>query len=129
VSTDDDLATVLKLYDAFAARDLPALTDLLHPEVTVSQAGDLPWSGRFTGHDGVVRFLTTLLAHVDSTLVPGEVFHTGEAVVQVGRTRGATRTAGTPFDVAEVHVLHVRDGLVDRFEALVDTDAFHAALG
>lgn len=128
MSSDEGVAVARRLYAGFAARDMTAIGAMLHPEVRVYQAGDLPWAGTYSGHEGAAAFLHALLAHVDSRVEIGELFAAGDAVVQVGRTRGRALVTGRPFDASEVHVLRVRDGLVTRFEAFVDVAEFRRAL-
>ncbi|MDL5157509.1 nuclear transport factor 2 family protein [Actinomycetospora termitidis] len=128
MSSRDDVEVARELYAGFAARDMAAVGALLHPEVRVEQAGGLPWSGTYTGPTGVQAFLGALLAHVDSRVEIGELFAVGDAVVQVGRTRGTARATGRSFDAAEVHVLRVRGGSIASFEAFVDEAEFARAL-
>lgn len=125
----DDDALVRRLHAAFATRDLDMFLDLLHPDVELFQSGALPWGGAYRGRAGAARFIRALLAHVDPHLVLGSVVHAGDAVIETGRTRGTALATGRTFDVAEVRVLRIRAGLVVRFEAFVDADAFLLALG
>jgi uncharacterized protein len=126
--SSDGVATARRLYDGFARRDLAAVAAVLHPEVTVRQEGELPWSGTYAGPAGAAAFVGALLEHVDPRVEVLEVFAAGAAVVQVGRSRGTARATGKHFDAAEVHVLRVRDGLVTAFEAFVDVAEFRRAL-
>ncbi|MFC5065577.1 nuclear transport factor 2 family protein [Actinomycetospora atypica] len=128
MSSRDDLAVVRRLYAGFAARDTAAIGAVLHPEVRVYQAGELPWAGTYEGPAGVQAFLGALLGHVDPEVEVVDLFAAGDAVVQVGRSRGRAHATGRTFDASEVHVFRVRDGLVVRFEAFVDVAEFRRAL-
>ena len=127
--TEQDLATVRQVYDAFERADVPRIMALFAEDGTVVQSPALPWGGTHTGHGGLGHFLTTLVSHLDSRPETERLFADGAGhVVQVGRTRGTVRATGAPFDVAEVHVFTLAGGRVARFEAYVDTPAMLAAL-
>lgn len=128
MSSSEAVAVVRRLYEGFGARDTAGVGAVLHPEVRVYQAGDLPWAGTYEGPEGVPAFLRALLGHVDPRVEIVDLFAAGDAVVQIGRSRGRALATGRPFDASEVHVLRVRDGLVVRFEAFVDVAEFRQAL-
>ena len=126
---EQDTAVVRAVYDAFDRGDLAAIMALVAPGVTVQQSPAVPWGGTYTGHEGLGRFLAALTGHLDSRPEIERLFADGDGhVVQVGRTRGTVRATGAGFDVAEVHLWTVRDGLVQRFEAYLDAPAMRAAL-
>ena len=127
--TEQDLALVREVYDAFARADVPRIMALFAEDGTVVQSSALPWGGTHSGHAGLGHFLTTLVAHLDSHPETERLIADGAGhVVQVGRTRGVVRATGAPFDVAEVHVFTLAGGRVTRFEAYLDTPAMLAAL-
>ena len=126
---EQDTAVVLAVYEAFGRGDGAAIMALTAPEVTVQQSPAVPWGGTYEGHAGLGDFLAALTGHLDSRPESERLFGDGDGhVVQVGRTRGTVRATGAAFDVAEVHLWTVRDGLVHRFEAYLDTPAMRAAL-
>jgi uncharacterized protein len=122
-----DLDLVAQVYRAFEARDFTVINRLFDPDIEIHQTAELPWGGHHRGHSGAVEFFSTLLAHVDSKVVPERMFAAGDDVVQVGRTVGTTKQ-GDPFDVEEVHVWHLRSGLVVGLDAYIDTPAMLTAL-
>ncbi|MBB3675080.1 nuclear transport factor 2 family protein [Modestobacter versicolor] len=124
-----DLAVVRGVYEAFGRGDVAAITARFAEDGTVAQSPALPWGGTHHGHAGLGHFLGTLTGHVASVPESQQLFADGDGhVVQVGRTRGVVRANGAGFDVAEVHVWTVRDGVVTRFEAYLDDAAMQAAL-
>jgi ketosteroid isomerase-like protein len=126
---EQDTAVVRAVYEAFGRGDVAAIMALVAPDATVQQSPAVPWGGTYTGHAGLGEFLTALTGHLDSRPETERLFADGDGhVVQVGRTRGTVRATGAGFDVAEVHVWTVRDGLVQRYEAYLDTPAMRAAL-
>ena len=123
------LDLVRSLYAAYAARDITAIFAILSPGIRITQTALLPWGGVFEGTAGAQRFMELLRTHVDSVATIERIFEAGEQVVVTGRTAGRTRASGTPFDVAIVHVLTVRDGKVVAAEYHIDTPAMLTALG
>ncbi|WP_433603082.1 nuclear transport factor 2 family protein [Nocardia sp. CA-135953] len=124
-----NLDLIARAYQAFDDRDYSVIPRVFDPEIEINQAAELPWGGHHHGHRGAVEFFTTLLAHIDSKVTCEHLFAVGDAVVQSGRTSGTTRTAGTAFDVPEVHVWSLREGRVVGFDAYIDTPAMPATLG
>ncbi len=123
-------AVVRAVYAAFDRGDVEAITALVAPDVTVYQSAAVPWGGTYTGHAGLGRFLAALTGAVESRPATERLVADGDGhVVQVGRTRGTVRATGAPFDVPEVHVWTVRDGLIRRFESFLDAATMRQALG
>ena len=122
------LALIRKLYDAMAARDLDTIVSLVDPDLTIVQTPELPWGGEHEGLEGLATFYGVLTETVNSKVEHDELFVAGNRVVQIGRTRGTVVSSGHPFDIREVHIWTVRDGMIVRFEAYIDTPAMLAAL-
>jgi ketosteroid isomerase-like protein len=122
------LEVVREIYDAFARRDGGAILRRLHADVEFHQTDLLPWGGCFRGHDGVHEFFDRLRNAIDSAVTVERFIDAGDHVAVTGRTRGRTRSGGTTFDVAIVHVWTVRDGRISRFEAYIETPPMLAAL-
>jgi uncharacterized protein len=127
--SESNLDVITGVYRAFQARDFGVVERYFHPDVEIVQTSQLPWGGRHHGHEGAITFFRTLLAHVEPDVEVERLFAAGDDVVQIGHTRGKTVATGTPFDVTEVHVWRLRDGLVVRYEAYIDTPAMLGALG
>ena len=123
-----DIEHVWALYRSFENRDLEACLAAFHPQIVVEQSPDLPWGGRHEGRDGLGAFLLKLAGTIDSSLTIEQLYSAGDKVVQTGRTAGTVLATGAVFDIPEVHILTMSDGLVIRFEALIDTPAMLAAL-
>lgn len=128
MSSDDNVATIRRVYDAMHARDVATLIDLFAPEVTLWQTPELPWGGSYEGHDGALTFFGRLIENIESAVETQDLYAAGDHVVQRGRTRGTVIANGAEFDVAETHLWELRAGKVIRFESYIDTPAMLAAL-
>ena len=126
--TTELLAKVETLYDAFARQDLGTVLAAVHPEATIVNEVPLPWGGTYHGPEGFGEFFGKLLGGLDTRVETEELIVSGDHVVQIGRTRGTVRETGKKFDAREIHIFRFRDGLVFRFEVLLDTPQMQAAL-
>jgi uncharacterized protein len=124
----DNVAIVREVYDAFERQDLEGLLALVDPECVVTQDASLPWGGRHVGHDGVSAFAFALMASTDSAVIVESLFEADDQVIQCGRSKGTVRANGNAFDIPEVHIWTVKDGLVVAAHFLIDTQAMLEAL-
>ncbi len=127
-SPDDNIATVRRMYDAFASRDIAVIAELLADNVEISQSAEVPWGGEYQGRDEAFTFMVKLIEHIESQVTTESLFAAGDHVVQTGRTRGTVLANGATFDVPEVHVWELRGGKVVRYQVYIDTPAMRAAL-
>jgi ketosteroid isomerase-like protein len=119
---------IAELYAALARRDLPAILELIDPEVSVSQTALLPWGGEYHGFEGAQQFFTELFRFVDSQLAVEEFVDAGDRVIVIGWARGHVRATGVPFNIRAVHVWTVKGDRGVRFEPNVDTPKMLEAL-
>ncbi|RDI55622.1 nuclear transport factor 2 family protein [Nocardia mexicana] len=127
--SQQNLEIIGQVYRAFETRDFGVVPRLFDPDIEIRQTDELPWGGRYLGHDGAIAFFRKLLAVVDGQAVSEYMFPAGDRVVQVGRTKGVTVDGRVPYDVAEVHVWQLRGDKIVAFEAYIDTPAMLTTLG
>lgn len=127
MTTDVDI--VRAVYEAFAARDIARVFELLDAECVITQDPALPWGGRHVGHDGFTDFALALTNAIDSAVTTEAFFAADGDVIQYGRTRGTARATGTTFDIPEVHRWTIRDGKAVAAHFAIDTAAMLDALG
>ena len=111
------------IYEAFRNQDLEHINSVFDDDVEIRQTELLPWGGTYRGKEGVSTFFERLLGTITSVVEPGELFEAGEAIVEVGRSRGTVSSTAQKFDVAEVHLWTLRDDKVVSFQAFIDTPA------
>lgn len=84
----------------------------------------IPYGGRWSGRDGVERFLEV---HESAEEIlewtRTEFIAQGDRVAVLGRYRGMPKPAGRAWETDFVDVLTVRGGKIARFEAFFDTAA------
>jgi ketosteroid isomerase-like protein len=126
--TRKSVEIIADLYAALARRDLPAMLELIDPEVSLSQTRLLPWGGEYHGFEGFQKFFGQLFRFVDSQLSVEEFVDAGDKVIVIGWSRGHVRATGATFNIRAVHVWTVRGGRGARFEPNVDTPRMLEAL-
>ncbi|WP_405883124.1 nuclear transport factor 2 family protein [Streptomyces sp. NBC_01136] len=125
--SQDDLAVVRAVYD-FINGTNPDGASLADPDITVYQTEELPWGGSYTGLAGFQKFYQAVSNAIHSEVETEALYQAGDRVVQTGRTRGAARATGKPFDAREVHIWQVRNGRIVSLEIYVDTSVLLEAV-
>ena len=123
-----NIEIIKELYAAFAAGGVDRILELCDPDCVVLQDDALPWGGRYEGLDGVVTFGLALGGTVDPVVTSDGLFEAGDRVIQFGRSRGTVLANGAVFDVPEVHVWTLRNGMVTTAEFYTDSQAMLDAL-
>jgi hypothetical protein len=126
--SEDNVELIRRGYEAYARRDFPAVFALLHTDVEIYQTELLPWGGIYRGHAEAREFFTKLNEQTEGEPEPAEFISAGDEVVAVGRLRGRVRATGKSYDLAIVHLWSIREGLVIRFAAYIDTPGMLSAL-
>jgi ketosteroid isomerase-like protein len=120
---------VKEAYARYQRGDIPGVFALLSPDIEIRQTTELPWGGIFHGHEGARKFFTLLGQHTAAMPQPEKAFEAGEDVVVIGRLKGTAKSTTAAIDLDIVHVWTVRDGLLIRFCAYIDTPVMKRALG
>jgi ketosteroid isomerase-like protein len=123
-----DLEKIEELYRAQQKSDVRSILMLMSPDVEIIQSDELPWGGRYTGHDGVKKFLAALTEHIDSQVQVERLIDAGEKIAVVGRTVGNALKTKLEFDIPVVHIWTFNEGQVIRFEPYIDNATMLAAL-
>ena len=116
------------IYDAFEMGDLSELVGAFSPEIELTQCRELPFGGRFHGHDGARAYFEKALTYLDPHLTIGQVINAGELAVVVGRNFGIARRTGRRFDLPFMHLWAFDEGLAVRLHMTIDVPGVLAAL-
>lgn len=132
---ESDLQPARKLYEDFAAGDIQAILESLHPQIEWYEAEGNPYQpdGRpFRGSQEIVEKLFAPLGQEwDSFTVTPRVFHECDrgVVVMEGRYTGVFTKTGRRLDCQVCHVLTYEGGKLLRFQQYVDTAQFRSVMG
>lgn len=125
-----NLDVVKCAYSALDADDLQTFLEFCAPDIEwlYPPTKEIPYGGRWMGHEGVTRFLATHDKAEDILeWTHSEMITQGDRVVVLGHYRGKAKPAGSVWEADFVNVLTVRDWTIQRFEAFFDTAAAVAA--
>ncbi len=126
---------VKKVYEAFGRGDVPAILEVMSPEVDwdYGHTTDVPWLAPRRGREGVGAFFRAIAEGLEfRRFVPKEIFASPDdriviALLDVEAVAKATGRALREED--EIHVWRFgTDGRVARFRHAVDTAMHRSAL-
>ena len=124
------LSIVQDAYACFGRGDIPALLQLLSPDVVWQFSGDrkAPYTGRFSGRGQVGEwFACVAQADAIQAFEPREFLAGDDHVTVIGWERTQALPAGGLFECEWVHVWQLRDGRITRFYGMLDSEASAAA--
>jgi len=123
--SDDNLAIVRAIYDAFAAGDIPGVLARMAPDIVWNEAENFPYAdgNPYVGPDAILGGVFARLGGEwdGFAAVPDEYLDAGDTIVVLGRYRGAHKATGRPLDAQFAHVWRVRDGKAAAFQQYTDT--------
>jgi ketosteroid isomerase-like protein len=117
---------VQRVYEAFGAGDVPALLELLDPQIEwqVPAMADVPFAGMWRGRDGIRQFLQKLGESQEVIEFRPEKFVAqGDAVIALGRFVMRVKVTGLESRSQWAHVWTMAGGRVTQFQEYVDTAA------
>jgi ketosteroid isomerase-like protein len=126
-----DVEVVREMLEAFNRGDYERSTALLHDEIEMYQAPEVPDSDTYVGKDGFLRGFTRWLSGFERgfQFAPEELVDCGDRVFARVMLRGVGRGSGVELDQEIFHVYEVRDGQVSRVRAFFDRDDAREAAG
>lgn len=127
----EPVQVVQDLYAAFGRGDMGAILSTLDENVDWhfnGRAQDVPFAGRWQGHDKAVDFFRTVAMSCEVLeFGPHEIIPMGEHVLSLGHERVQVRATGQTFETEWAHLFTVRGGKVARLREYYDTAAMAAA--
>ncbi|MBI2376996.1 MAG: nuclear transport factor 2 family protein [Deltaproteobacteria bacterium] len=130
-NTNDNVELVKRAYAAFGRGDIPAILDMMTPDVTIGIVGrkeDAPFLGMSTGPAGVGEFFKQLgEAQEIHSFEPERFLGAEEKVFVWGGYHWTMRKSGVSKRSEWLHVLTVRDGRIAAWQGHNDTAMLAAA--
>ncbi|HEX3731574.1 MAG TPA: nuclear transport factor 2 family protein [Mycobacteriales bacterium] len=131
MATDANLDLIHSVYAAFGRHDLPAVLNMLAPDVAwIHPEGMVPYGtgGTTLGHEGVTAFLAKVPTVIAAQKVePQEFIVDGDRVIVFG-SRHVTAHNGKSGILRFIHSWTLRDGRIIRLEDAFDTVEMHRLL-
>jgi ketosteroid isomerase-like protein len=118
-------------YEAYNARDLERLLELMHEDVDLTSAGMSGVEGSsHIGHHGMRRYFADLWETWEDPRVEVEhLLDRGELVVMLGGTTGRGRLSGVEATFEVATVIRVEDGRIRHYRTYRDWPAALDAAG
>jgi ketosteroid isomerase-like protein len=119
--SNEDIATVKRLVDAFNKRDVHAFAAITTPdfEWTTSMAaveGEIFW-----GRDGIETYFVRMKESWDEFLALADEYRDlGDGVLWLGRLEGRGRSSGVPVSAPLDILYDLRDGKISRMHSYLD---------
>jgi hypothetical protein len=113
--SDEDILRAA--YEAFNARELETVLELMHPEVDWPNAWE---GGRVAGREAVAAYWTRQFGEISSTVTPDRIDRHPDGAIIV-TVHQVVRDATTDEIQSDTHVLHrwqLEDGLIVRMDVL-----------
>ena len=123
---DSNVEVVQSAYDAFGRGDVEAVLGAMTDDIEWNEAEGMPYGGRWIGPQAVAEnVFGPVVADVENfSVVPEELYESGDTVISVTRYRGTGKATGAELDLQAVHVWDLRDGKLARFRLYADTVKF-----
>jgi ketosteroid isomerase-like protein len=119
---------VRALFDDFNRGDFEAALAKIADDVDWGEPPDIPESGSYHGHEGVVKGIARFMGAWERLRVDLEdVIEAGERVVVMTHWVGRSRTSGIEVDQRVAQVYRLRDGRVTRVRQFRTLDEALAA--
>lgn len=123
--SQENVALVRAIYDAFAAGDIAGVLGAMSPDIVWNEAENFPYADRnpYRGPEAVLHGVFARIgAEWDGfEVVAEELIDGGDTVVALGRYRGACKATGRAIDAQLAHVWRVEGGRAAAFQQYADT--------
>ena len=128
--SQDNIAFVRSLYEAFAKGDVPTVLAGFDENIEWNEAEGMPYGGQYHGPEAVAEnvFGPIPSDFDDFDVTPEEILADGDRVVVLLTQKGTAKESGNKLSMPAAHVWTVRDGKVTYFRQLADSATMNAAL-
>jgi ketosteroid isomerase-like protein len=123
--SQENVATVRSLYEAFAKGDVPTVLGAFTPGAEWREAENFLYAdgNPYIGSGAILQgvFLRLATEWDGFAANPAQFLDAGDTVVVTGRYTGAYKATGKSIDAQFAHVWTLQDGKVARFQQYADT--------
>jgi uncharacterized protein len=131
MTTQESLAVVKGVYEAFNRGDIQAMVEMMTEDVAWIFPGirsASPYAGQFEGRAGVMKFFELLASNEDlQAFEIRELIAEGDSVVALGYYRSRIKATGRTLEGEWAETFRLRNGKIARSQYYVDTAAVEAA--
>ncbi len=123
--SQENVALIRGLYDAFAIGDVPGVLALMSPDIVWHEAEHFPYADG-NPYVGPMAVAEGVFARCGSewdgfASIPDEIVDGGDTIIALGHYHGTYKATGKPMNAQMVHVWRIVDGKASAFQQYVDT--------
>jgi ketosteroid isomerase-like protein len=123
MSSEQNVAIVRRVYEAYERRDVATIQRLVRPDLVWQPQEVVLEAATLKGVDEVLAWLADWDDQfTDSRIEPEEFIDLGDRVVVVSRVSGRGRMSDVEVDMHTAHVFSFRDGKIAGVRAFFDRD-------
>jgi hypothetical protein len=123
--SQQNVATVRSLYEAFAKGDVPTVLGAFTPDAEWREAENFIYAdgNPYVGAGAILQgvFLRLATEWDKFAANPAQYFDAGDTVIVTGRYTGSYKATGRSIDAQFAHFWTLQDGKVARFQQYADT--------
>jgi ketosteroid isomerase-like protein len=123
--SQENVAVIQAIYDAFAAGDVPGIFDRMSPDIVWNEAENFPYAdgNPYVGPEAIATGVLARCAGEWDGFTPAidELLDAGDRVIGFGHYLGTYRQTGRAMRTQMVHVWTVAGGKAVRFQQYADT--------
>jgi ketosteroid isomerase-like protein len=128
--SEENVATLKRVYEAWGRGDFASNPDLYDPRVTLVIDPEIPDAGSYEGPEGIRSYMTSFLEAWNSlTIAASEIEAAGDRVLVRVRQTGVGKDSGVPVTFDYFQLWTLRDGKVVRLESIMREERAREALG
>src|SRR5512138_1413857 len=120
----DNVQIVQQVYKYFGEKNVPAILSLFDKDVVWERSGapDIPFSGTFNGHEGLIKFFTLVAQSVKiSEFSPKKFLRNEDTVAVIGDDEAEVISTGKKYKTHWIQTFTLKDGKVIHGRAYIDT--------
>ena len=128
--SEENIAVVRELYEAFGRGDVPAVLAGFDENIEWNESAGMPYGGRYHGPQAVAENVFGPITNDfdDFSVKPEKVLADGDLVVVLLTYTGTAKETGKELRMPAAHTWIVRDGKIQKFQQLADSAILNAAL-
>jgi uncharacterized protein len=129
--SEDNVATVRGLYEAFAKGDVDSVLAGFDENIEWNESQGMPYGGQYNSPQEVAENIFAPIANDwdDFSVEPERILAEDDLVVVLLTYRGKGKETGKDLLMPAAHTWIVRDGKVTKFQQLADSAIMNEALG
>ncbi len=123
--SNENLAVVQGIYDAFAAGDMPAVLGAMSPDIVWNEANNFPYADRnpYVGPEAILNgvFMRCATEWDGFSVEIDEVIDAGDTVIGLGHYTGTYLATGRSQKTQLAHIWRIQGGKAIGFQQYADT--------